>query len=333
MAHHEIVLLTFFPLETHGFYRNEINKNIKIISFNKKMGLDVLLPLKILMTVLRERPQIVHTHLNSFYYALLSIILLRNRKYFHTLHNDALIEAPGKLGVFIKKLIFKTGFSTPVTISLKSQLSFLERYKFKAAKIDNGRDIDLSQLTNNKLLLDNYKRNPDTKILLNIGRISGQKNQIMLANAVSDLTKEGYNIVLIILGANHDNEIRNAILNIGNNYIFLVGEKENPLEFLANADAFCLSSLYEGMPISLIEAFALGTIPICTPAGGIVDMITNDVNGLISKDYSKEQYIISLKKFIGMSDEELNFMKRNCQNSFSKYTMEKCANEYLELFD
>ncbi|MEB8329863.1 glycosyltransferase [Flavobacteriaceae bacterium KMM 6897] len=333
VENHEIVLFTFFPLETHGFFVKELNSDIKIKSFNKKVGFDFILPFKILLELIREKPQIIHTHLNSFYYTLLSIIVMRNSKHFHTLHSDALKEAPGKWGVFFKKLIFKMGFSTPVTVSLKSQLGFMDQYKLNAIKIDNGRNIDLSQLTTNKLLLDNYKKNPETKILLNIARISHEKNQIMLANAVNELTKEGYNIVLIILGPNRDNEIINAIENIGNKYIYLVGEKENPLDYLASADAFCLTSLYEGMPITLIEAFAAGTIPICTPAGGIVDMIENDLNGLLSNDHSKEQYLTTLKKFIEMSNEDLDLMKRNCQNSFAKYSMENCANEYLDLFD
>lgn len=330
---HEIVLFSFFPLETHGFFLKELNGHVKIKSFNKKPGLDFILPFKILLELIREKPQIVHTHLNSFYYTLLSIMLLRNNKYYHTLHSDALKEAPGKWGVFIKKIFFRMGFSIPITVSLKSQVSFLEQYKFKAVKIDNGRNIDLSKLTDKELFLNKYKINSRTKILLNIARISHEKNQLMLANAVNELTKEGYNIVLIILGPNCDNEIKNTIENIGNENIYLIGEKDNPLDYLAAADAFCLSSLYEGMPITLIEAFAVGTIPICTPAGGIVDMIENSVNGLLSKDYSKEEYLIVLKKFIGMSSEELDLIKKHCQNSFLKYSMENCANEYLDLFD
>lgn len=333
VENHEIVLFSFFPLETHGFFLKELNGHVKVKSFNKKKGIDLILPIRILLELIREKPQIIHTHLNSFYYVLLSTIVLRNGNYFHTLHSDALKEAPGKWGVFIKKLIFKIGLSTPVTVSSKSQLGFFEHYKFKAIKIDNGRNIDLAQVANNKFFLDNFRKNPDTKILINIARISHEKNQIMLANAVNELTKEGHNMVLIFLGANRDKVISKTIENIQNKNIYLLGEKDNPLDYLAAADAFCLTSLYEGMPITIIEAFALGIIPICTPAGGIVDMIENNVNGLISKDLSKEEYLTILKKFIAMSDEELGVMKSNCQNSFSKYSMEKCANEYLELFD
>lgn len=40
-------------------------------------------------------------------------------------------------------------------------------------------------------------------------------------------------------------------------------------------DAYALCSSYEGMPISLIEAIGVGCIPVCTPVGGIVDVVHN----------------------------------------------------------
>ncbi len=49
-------------------------------------------------------------------------------------------------------------------------------------------------------------------------------------------------------------------LNIGNR-VWLPGHQENPYKFMAKADLFVLSSLWEGCPNVLIEAMALG-IPV-----------------------------------------------------------------------
>ncbi len=54
-----------------------------------------------------------------------------------------------------------------------------------------------------------------------------------------------------------------------------------PLEYLKMGDAYALCSSYEGMPISLIEAIGVGCIPVCTPVGGIVDVVHNGENGFL----------------------------------------------------
>ena len=102
---HEVLLFVLFPIETHGFFSNELNPGVKITSFNKKLGKNFWLLFKIFKAIKKEKPDIVHTHLLSFYYCILSMLLLRGfTKYFHTIHNDALKEAPGKIGVGLKKI-------------------------------------------------------------------------------------------------------------------------------------------------------------------------------------------------------------------------------------
>ena len=53
-------------------------------------------------------------------------------------------------------------------------------------------------------------------------------------------------------------------------------------------DAYALCSSYEGMPISLIEAIGVGCIPVCTPVGGIVDVVHNGENGFLSDGIGEE---------------------------------------------
>ena len=52
-----------------------------------------------------------------------------------------------------------------------------------------------------------------------------------------------------------------------------ISDVESVADYLCNSDAFFLSSTHEGMPISVIEAMSIGLPIICTPAGGLVDMV------------------------------------------------------------
>lgn len=55
---------------------------------------------------------------------------------------------------------------------------------------------------------------------------------------------------------------------------------------MLNADIFCLSSNFEGMPITLLEASLAGLPAVSTPVCGAVDLIKDGVNGFLSKSHS-----------------------------------------------
>ena len=57
------------------------------------------------------------------------------------------------------------------------------------------------------------------------------------------------------------------------NYIHFMGLTNDVYSAMSEADVFILPSIYEGMPMTLIEAMATGLPIITTPVGGIVDML------------------------------------------------------------
>lgn len=104
------------------------------------------------------------------------------------------------------------------------------------------------------------------------------------------------------------------------------------MDYVAAADAFILSSVVEGMPVALIESFATGTIPLVTPAGGMVDMVKDGVNGLVSRDCSAEAIREMITRFLSLSPPELDRIKAEARRSFEEYSIETCAGRYLDLY-
>jgi len=102
------------------------------------------------------------------------------------------------------------------------------------------------------------------------------------------------------------------------------------INFHVVSDAFCLSSTYEGMPISLIEALACGCIPICTPVGGIINTIENGKNGYLAQSLSENDYYYSILAYLRNKDQ----VKREAltQYYFSNFSIEECTNKYLSLY-
>lgn len=120
-----------------------------------------------------------------------------------------------------------------------------------------------------KFKFNNIKRNiirkelnlSDNEVaLVNIGRLSKQKNQIFLLQVFNDLLKIKDNYILYIIGDGEEREELNKYI-INNNIrdkVRLLGAKDNIDELIQGMDIFLLPSFYEGFPITSVEAQCSG---------------------------------------------------------------------------
>lgn len=330
---HQVSLIVLFSLKDYGFYISEVSKSVNLISLDKKSGLDITLGLRLKRTISDINPDIVHSHLRAMLYMPLSVFSIK-AKFFHTVHNTADVEAGGLLGGTIRKFLFKTGRVTPVTISTESLDSFEKFYGTTAPMVFNGRDIpeDLEVSSAVEEEINGYKKTADTKVLVQLARYTDVKRQDLMARVARRLYDEGFDFTVLLIGRTAE-DILSGVRAANCPVCHVLGEKKNPLEYLKSADAFCLCSTFEGMPISLIEAMGVGAIPVCTPVGGIVNVVKTGETGFLSADISEEAYYDALKRFLMQGKHDCEVMKVNVQKAYEPYTMRECANKYLDLYN
>ncbi len=331
----DVIICVFHPIEESFHYYQEISPNVKVICMNKKKGFDIFMPFRIFKLIFQERPEIVHSHLSAILYSSMSSLLFRQIKFFHTVHNAAKQETEGKIGAIVRKFLFKTGLVKPITISKDSEKSFENFYGFNATMIYNGRNVpnQINVEPEVKEYFKTMRKTPDTRIIVQLAHIGYQKRQIVMAKAIDKLNKEGYNLVVLMIGKKAETGMIQEIESLCNQNILITGPKSNPLSYLSEADAFGLSSSYEGLPISLIEAMGVGCVPICTPVGGIKDLIEDGVNGFLSKDISEDEYYLVLKRFADISDEKMHEMSIKAKETYMSFSMTECAAQYLDVFE
>jgi len=125
------------------------------------------------------------------------------------------------------------------------------------------------------------------------GRLTFQKGFDRLLHWFSELDNENSTLVILGDGGLKHYLIREvALLNL-KDQVRLVGFCDNPWQWYAGADAFLLSSRWEGMPNSVLEALACGTPVISTSESGGIREITD--NGITTVTDSK-QFIEAMKK-------------------------------------
>ena len=312
-----------------------LNSKVKFISLGKKPGIDPKMFLKIYKTLKSIRPDVVHTHLHSGYYCFYSYFALRYPfKKVHTLHNLAKQDAPPH-GRKMFKYFFKRHIIEAVTISDEVHKSAVEEYgSYIKTLIYNGSDeVKPTALFNQtKEKINSLKKNAQTKVLLNVARITKQKNQKLLADAMHQLTNE--NVIAIILGdyVADDKIVYDELIANKPDNLFLLGKVTNVSDYLLSADAFVLTSTFEGMPISLLEALSARATPVCTPVGGIINIVTKNI-GYLSEDVSVPGFLKAVQSYLHADEATVQQLKNNGKELYNnEFSMQTCAAKYDALY-
>ena len=139
-----------------------------------------------------------------------------------------------------------------------------------------------------KYLINKEESSGQAKYLVTVGRLSAQKNQLLLLKAFSRIRKELPEYQLRIYGEESDKGIKEMLTEYVNqkqmqDCVLFMGQSSHLEKEIKDASLFILSSDYEGMPNALIEAMAMGIPVISTdcPCGGPAQLIEDGVSGIL----------------------------------------------------
>lgn len=321
---HEVHVCSIFEPVKDAVCWNRLNEKIIRHTLGKhKCGFSIKEPLKVYRLIRQLHPDVVHIHGFIAYYVL-SILLHRSIRFIYTVHNDAAKEGnQWDIRLHrIKKWLFAHQWANAVTISQESDASFLSYYgDCKRTLIYNG------------VCLPSFPQNVKEELLfLNPGRITEQKNQVMLCRVFDRLIKKGHPVHLLIAGDKQDETIFAQMQPYFGSQIEYIGCRSDIPQLMAKAGAMCLPSLWEGMPITLLEALAVGCIPICTPVGGIKDVLIDGKNGLMTAHVDEEEYYHKVLQYIQLTPSQWEQMRKQARQTAEQYSMERTAKQYMKLY-
>ena len=320
-------IVTLFDVDHENDLVKQLNPRAHVYSLGKKLGLDLKCYIRLYRQIKQGCYDVVHAHVGAIPYLLLSTIFLRKVKFIATIHSEARREAGKSISKWNRFLMFQHGLCTPVTISEESKKSFDEYYNMDAPMVYNG----VSNYAGNGIAP--LKDNEDQFLFIHPASCQPVKNQKLLIKAFTRLVIEYPNSKMIWLGSNASYKtLFDSLISIKPQQFEYLGVVPNVREYLSQADAMCLSSKMEGMPMTIIEAFSVGCPSLCTPVGGIVNMIKNGVNGMLSDDLELESYYKMLKSFCELTTEQRKQMRDMANLSFAKYSIENSVRGYLEIY-
>lgn len=121
------------------------------------------------------------------------------------------------------------------------------------------------------------------QVILQVARLNPLKDHRTAVAAVRRLQDAGCPVRLVLAGDGEErlrieSAVREAELE---SQVMLLGARHDIPDLLCAADAFVLSSISEGIPLTIIEAMAAGVPVVATQVGGIAEVIEHEVSGLL----------------------------------------------------
>ncbi len=166
----------------------------------------------------------------------------------------------------------------------------------------------------------------ETDYILSIGRLTKQKNFVLLIKAFKEIINEYPNLKLIILGEGEDRKkLENLIQNLGlQNIVFLEGYKKNIFNYLHNCECYISSSLYEDPGFTLIESGFLNKPVIAADSDtGPSEILNKSNNGFLFKNNNKISLINKYLEFKNLKTKEVMDKKINLKKYSKKFTIFK----------
>ena len=252
---------------------------------DKGRGVNYLLPIKLRNLLIREKIQIVNSHdIGATLYAAVAARLAGIPAVIHTEHSQILTKSR-YLGIY--RWIFNKLVSYSITVSHDLEHYMMKTFNMGREKLEtipNGIDIEkFCSRPDIGYLRREFNLKKNETVIGTIGRLTTQKGIDTLLEAFRILVTKRRNLRLIVVG---DGELRTSLIKLSEqlgirNKLVFTGIRQDIAYVLHLFDIFVLSSLWEGQPITIMEAMAAGKPIVATSVGGNGEILKKGEFGLI----------------------------------------------------
>ncbi|MCP4267539.1 MAG: glycosyltransferase family 4 protein [Candidatus Brocadiaceae bacterium] len=234
----------------------------------------------------------------------------------------------------INYFILRHFFTRVVPVSHDIENVFVQKFRFRESRtvvVHNGIDIPKN------IDSTNQPTNQSTDHIFHIGtvgRLMPQKDFVLFIEVAAMISQKMKNIRFSILGDGPLKELlvqKAKDLGIEDKVEFMPS-LQNPFPYYYSLDIYLNTSLFEGIPLTILEAMACRLPVVASRVGGIPEVINDNENGILVD--SRDPKVYAEKCIYLLNNQYLrnnlgNSANKTIENSFSSRHM---AESYLELY-
>jgi glycosyltransferase involved in cell wall biosynthesis len=322
----------FACLDELGSLGQELRgENITVHVLNRRAGFDWKCPWRLARFLRRERVDLVHAHqYTPFFYAMAARRLYRRPAVLFTEHGRHHPDHPRRKRMLANRLLLEArdrviGVGEAVRRALVCNEGIPHR---RVGVIYNG--INLAPFCNGRPDRLAIRREIGVGerdlVLLQVARLNYLKDHATALRTLSRIRQDNPSARLILAG---EGEERGAIqeliqkLDMSAN-VRLLGLRSDVNRLLAAADVFLLSSISEGIPLTLIEAMAAGVPVVSTAVGGVPEVVEDFQTGLLASagdDATLAAHVLRLMRNPEWCGEIVRRARQRAEQIFSEERM------------
>lgn len=279
--------------------------------------------LRKMRSVLNEaRPDIVHAHTAR---ALPMLLLRRKPMPVVLTHHNSRLSFPGKMFILFDRIV-----DAYVAISKETETLFSGHVTRPVVHIPNAASKSFAAKT--------PRAGPGKPAnILSVGAISAQKNYGLLIEIAAVMSSQRMIDPMphfSIAGGGSDLDAMRALVTDKQleNHVAFLGERSDIAELMAGSDLYLNCSVYEGMPVALLEAMASALPIVATRVPGNVELVEEEHNGLLAPLGDAQAVAQAIGRIL--SD---NALYAKCSEMAVRrsgdFSIENTAQRHVELFN
>jgi sugar transferase (PEP-CTERM/EpsH1 system associated) len=255
----------------------------------RRPGLDWRCAWRLAHLLRHDKVALVHAHqYTPFFYTLAARLLGRRRPILFTEHGRHFPDYPRRKRMLVNRLLLRhrdrvVGVGGAVREAL-IQNEGIPRCRVEV--IYNG--IDLSPFRTSTHDREAVRRElgvgPHDLVLLQVARLDYLKDHATAVRALEKIVQQRPNARLVLVGEGpEESKIRDEVQRRGlTGAVHFLGLRTDVAQLLGGADLFLLTSISEGIPLTVIEAMAAGLSVVATRVGGVGEVIVEGETGLLA---------------------------------------------------
>lgn len=303
-------------------------------SFSMRRALDLALPGNLVQIFRRRGVEVVHSH--EFTMAVYGAAAAGQARIPHviTLHGNQDMTA-----VLRRRMALRWAFRTSKAVTAVSRDTHRHLVGTLGVRPDTILTIPNGipeRRGHGAPIRSEFEVRDEELLLLAVGSLQERKGHAVLLKALAILGADARSVPwkLVIAGTGPEHDRLSALVqSLGlADRVRLAGYRSDVPDLQAAADVFVMPSLWEGLPLAILEAMFAGTPVLATRTSGIPEAIAHDVEGLLVPPGDVEAHARALSDLLLDPRLRERLGRQGRVRALRDFTIERMASDYERLY-